>query len=238
MTRLVFDTAALSHFARAGRTDTLRILVADDEPNLLAEVATELVRGVSGYPSLGSAAAGDWLEQVELEELQEIAAFARYKGELGGGLERNNGEAAVLAWVSVNGGVAIIDEAAARHPAVVPTLQMSRSRRDVSQTVMIGRWPLNIQHRHSPRSRTPAQGSGCWRLLLMARELHMNDELMSQPETGREQSTLPQYGQIFGQSPMIQRPSGALRHRSVLMASRAAASWCSWCRTCVTTKEI
>jgi predicted nucleic acid-binding protein len=113
VTRLIFDTTALSHFARAGRTETLRILVADDEPILLAEVATELARGVSGYPSLGSATTG-WLEQVELEELQEIAAFARYKGELGGGPERNNGEAAVLAWVSVNGGVAIIDEAAAR----------------------------------------------------------------------------------------------------------------------------
>jgi predicted nucleic acid-binding protein len=114
VTRLVFDTTALSHFARARRTETLRILVADDEPILLAEVAAELARGVSGYPSLGSAAAGGWLEQVELGELQEIAAFARYKGELGGGPERNNGEAAVLAWVSVNGGVAIIDEAAAR----------------------------------------------------------------------------------------------------------------------------
>jgi predicted nucleic acid-binding protein len=90
------------------------MVVADDEPILLAEVATELARGVSGYPSLGSAAAGGWLKEVELEELQEIAAFARYKGELGGGPERNNGEAAVLAWVSVNGGIAIIDEAAAR----------------------------------------------------------------------------------------------------------------------------
>jgi hypothetical protein len=58
VTNLVFDTTALSHFARAGRTDMLRMLVADDEPILLAEVATELARGVSGYPSLGSAAAG------------------------------------------------------------------------------------------------------------------------------------------------------------------------------------
>jgi hypothetical protein len=76
VTRLVFDTTALRHFARAGRTDTLRMVVADDEPILLAEVATELARGVSGYSSLGSAAAGEWLKQVELEELQEIAAFA------------------------------------------------------------------------------------------------------------------------------------------------------------------
>jgi predicted nucleic acid-binding protein len=94
--------------------DELRMAVGDDEPVLLAEVAAELVRGIPGYPSLGSAATGGWLKQVELEELPELAAFARYKGELGGGPERNNGEAAVLAWVSVNGGIAIIDEVAAR----------------------------------------------------------------------------------------------------------------------------
>jgi len=35
------------------------------------------------------------------------------RGELGGGPERNNGEAAVLAWVTAHGGVAIIDEKAA-----------------------------------------------------------------------------------------------------------------------------
>jgi predicted nucleic acid-binding protein len=114
VTSLVFDTTALSHFARAGRIDELRMAVADDEPVLLAEVAAELARGIPGYPSLGSAAAGGWLKQVELEELPELAAFARYKGELGGGPERNNGEAAVLAWVSVNGGAGIIDEVAAR----------------------------------------------------------------------------------------------------------------------------
>ncbi len=114
MTSLVFDATALSHFARADRTDKLQMAVAGDEAILLAEVAAELARGIPGYPSLGSAAAGGWLKHVELEELPELAAFARYKGELGGGPERNNGEAAVLAWVSVNGGIAIIDEVAAR----------------------------------------------------------------------------------------------------------------------------
>lgn len=73
-----------------------------------------MARGVPDYPSLGDATAGDWLQQVELDDLSELAAFAKYKGELGGGLERNNGEAAVLAWVSVNSGIAIIDEGVAR----------------------------------------------------------------------------------------------------------------------------
>jgi hypothetical protein len=68
VTSLVFDTTALSHFARAGRTVELRIAVADDEPVLLAEVAAELARGIPSYPPLGSAAAGGWLKQVELED--------------------------------------------------------------------------------------------------------------------------------------------------------------------------
>jgi predicted nucleic acid-binding protein len=114
VTSLVFDATALSHFARAGRTDELQTAVADDEPILLAEVAAELVRGIPGHPLLGSAASRAWLKQVELEEVPELAAFARFKGELGGGPNRNNGEAAVLAWISVNGGIAIIDEAVAR----------------------------------------------------------------------------------------------------------------------------
>jgi predicted nucleic acid-binding protein len=114
VTSLVLDTTALSHFARAARMNELQAAVADDEPVLLAEVAAELIRGIPGYLSIGTATEGAWLKQVELEELPELAAFARFKGELGGGPDRNNGEAAVLAWVSVNGGIAIIDEVVAR----------------------------------------------------------------------------------------------------------------------------
>jgi predicted nucleic acid-binding protein len=46
-------------------------------------------------------------------EIEELVAFAKYKGQLGGGPEKNNGEAGVLAWVSVHGGIAVIDERAA-----------------------------------------------------------------------------------------------------------------------------
>jgi hypothetical protein len=50
-----------------------------------------------------------WIEIVEL--------VARYKAELGGGVARNNGEAAVLAWASVHGGTTIIDERAGTRAA-------------------------------------------------------------------------------------------------------------------------
>jgi predicted nucleic acid-binding protein len=73
----------------------------------------EIHRGTSDYPMLGRVVTADWLEVVELQEVAEVIAFARYKSELGGGPDRNNGEAGVLAWAFVNGGTAIIDERAA-----------------------------------------------------------------------------------------------------------------------------
>jgi predicted nucleic acid-binding protein len=113
MTELTFDTTALSHFARAGRLAELQSMTAGDQCFVPAQVLDELARGAVAYPALATAAAQTWLHPVEIDDFDELVAFARYKGELGGGPENNNGEAAVLARVSVHGGVAIIDEAAA-----------------------------------------------------------------------------------------------------------------------------
>ncbi len=113
MTTLAFDSTALSHFARAGRLADLETITADDERVVPAEVLAELTRGIAEYPALGTIIGQPWIKTVELDELQELVAFARYKSELGGGPEKNNGEAAVLAWVAINDGVAVIDEKAA-----------------------------------------------------------------------------------------------------------------------------
>ena len=126
MTNIAFDTTALSHFVRAGRLDELRALTAGEDCILLGEVQAELVKGVADYPSLGGISAAPWLHPVELE-LNELAAFASYKGELGGGPGRNNGEAAVLAWVSVNGGIAIIDEEVGRNIGLRDGIQVHGS---------------------------------------------------------------------------------------------------------------
>jgi predicted nucleic acid-binding protein len=109
----VFDNTALNHFAKAERLTELREIVDGHQCVAPAEVFDELVRAVAEYPALGTIYAQDWITSIELSELEEISAFARYKGELGGGPDKNVGEAAVLAWVSVNGGIAIIDEGAA-----------------------------------------------------------------------------------------------------------------------------
>lgn len=109
---LVFDNTPLSHFARAGRLDALEALVSPYRCITPAQVAKELHDGMGSFPSLGKVLAAQWLEVVELDEIHDVIAFANYKAELGGGPDKNNGEAGVLAWTSQHGGIAVIDERA------------------------------------------------------------------------------------------------------------------------------
>jgi predicted nucleic acid-binding protein len=111
VTALVLDSTPLSHFARAGVLPVLEIITAPFRRIVPAEVMQEIIRGVPDHPALAAAVNLPWITIVELGGA-EILAFARYKAELGGGISRNNGEAAVLAWASLNGGIAIIDERA------------------------------------------------------------------------------------------------------------------------------
>lgn len=109
---LVFDNTPLSHFAHAGRLDVLERLVVPYRCVTPTEVANELHVGLVEHPLLAKVLAAQWLEVIELREVDEVVAFARYKAELGGGPDKNTGEAAVLGWTAVHGGIAIIDERA------------------------------------------------------------------------------------------------------------------------------
>lgn len=109
---LVFDNTPLSHFARAARLDTLEKLVAPYRCVTPAEVTAEIHNGLTEHPGLAKVLAAQWIEVAELVDVNEVVAFARYKAELGGGTLKNNGEAAVLAWASVHGGIAVVDERA------------------------------------------------------------------------------------------------------------------------------
>ena len=117
MTDLIFDNTPLSHFARAGVLSVLEGITVSFHRVVPAQVMQEIVRGVTLYPALTAAMNLPWIEIVELAETEDIVAFARYKAELGGGVERNNGEAAVLAWASVHGGTVLIDERAGTRAA-------------------------------------------------------------------------------------------------------------------------
>lgn len=117
MSVLVFDNTPLSHFARAGALPVLESITATFQRVAPAEVVQELLIGISRYPALATAVSLPWLDIVELSEIEEVVAFARYKAELGGGKEHNNGESAVLAWASIHGGTVIIDERAGTRAA-------------------------------------------------------------------------------------------------------------------------
>lgn len=117
MSLLVFDNTVLSHFARAGQLGALEELTSAHRCVVPAEVVGELVAGVREHPALTRVVGLPWLEIVELTEIDEVVAFARYKAEFGGGIERNNGESAVLAYAAAHHGIAVVDERAATRAA-------------------------------------------------------------------------------------------------------------------------
>jgi predicted nucleic acid-binding protein len=81
------------------------------------QVVQEIIRGVALHPTLAAVVSLPWIEIIELTDVEDVVAFARYKGELGGDAEHNNGEAAVLAWASRHGGTVLIDERAGTRAA-------------------------------------------------------------------------------------------------------------------------
>ena len=109
---LVFDNTPLSHFARARKLTILEKLVNGFRCLVPVEVRKEIVDGITKFPDVAQVLSTPWLESVEMTDVGELVAFASYKTELGGGPHENSGEAAVLAWVKVNGGVALVDERA------------------------------------------------------------------------------------------------------------------------------
>ena len=139
MTRsLVFDNSPLSHFARARRLTTLEKLVNGYQCFVLAEVRQEIDRGITEFPDLALVLTAPWLKPIAITNVRELTAFARYKTELGGGTHENNGEAAVLAWTSVHGGVAIIDERAGSRLAQRDGILVQDSMWLVAQGVQSG----------------------------------------------------------------------------------------------------
>jgi predicted nucleic acid-binding protein len=111
---LVFDTSPLSHFARAGRLDALRSVVAGHRCVVTAAVADELANAAR-HPEI-TGADWTWLEPVKVDSLALLGVFGAYARILGSG-PRDVGEAATLAWAEVNGAIAVVDEAAGRRAA-------------------------------------------------------------------------------------------------------------------------
>jgi predicted nucleic acid-binding protein len=106
---LVFDASPLNHFARAQRLDALEKIVEEFDCVTTKAVRAELGRGSADFPALNDALELEWVRTVSCDELDELYAFGQYMNRLGN-LERNAGEASVLAWAEVHGVAAYVDD--------------------------------------------------------------------------------------------------------------------------------
>ncbi len=113
---LVFDTGPLSHFASEGWLGVLKAVVGTRTALVPDVVVAELAIGGQRDTCLQAVLDAAWIEHRELRSGAEIAEFARFASFLVKG-ERNRGEAGVLALASTAGGVAVIDDRAARKAA-------------------------------------------------------------------------------------------------------------------------
>lgn len=115
---LVFDTSAVSGFARAGRLDQLEALTHGDQRYITAAVLDEIRQGVPLHASLGTVLDAAWLQEVRADGLDELRAFAEYVTILGT-RGRDFGEASTLAWAETHHATAILDDAIGRQAAAL-----------------------------------------------------------------------------------------------------------------------
>ena len=108
----MFDTGPLSHFARAGLTDALRLVIGERRAVIPAAVEGELRNGTHLHSSIQLVLDADWIEVRQLDSPEEVAALSKYAARLVSGT-RNIGEAAALALAETLPGCAVIDDAVA-----------------------------------------------------------------------------------------------------------------------------
>jgi predicted nucleic acid-binding protein len=113
---LVFDTGPLSHFARESWLGVLKVVVGARSAVIPDVVVEELRRGARRDSRIQTVLDAPWIERRELRSDDEIAAFAEFSALLVKDAH-NRGEAGVLALASTIGGVAVIDDGAARKAA-------------------------------------------------------------------------------------------------------------------------
>lgn len=106
---MVFDTSCLSCFARAGRLEILRELIAGRRAVVPRAVLGELEDGIALYPTLADVKSADWLEVVPVDSLRELRLFAEYARVLVAG-QHNVGESSALAWAEAHGATAVVDD--------------------------------------------------------------------------------------------------------------------------------
>ena len=109
MAILVFDSAPLSCFARAGRLHVLERLTEGDERVTTNAVLDEMREGMHEHAELRNVLELSWLQVKAVDGLEELRLFAEYVRRLGAG-RHDIGEASVLAWAEAHGAVAFTDD--------------------------------------------------------------------------------------------------------------------------------
>ncbi len=148
----MFDTSPLCHFAQQNWLGLLKAVVGERTAVVPDVVSDELRAGAGRDSRLDAVLAATWIEHRELRTVEEVTAFARF-AELLVAKDRNRGEAAVLALAATTGGVAVIDDSAARQAA----------RRNASHSAR--RSPCSATRSApicSPSGSSPPSRTTCW----------------------------------------------------------------------------
>lgn len=126
MAILVFDSAPLSCFARAGQLTMLDHLTRMDDRVTTRAVLAELQDGESDHPALVEVRTLSWLRVEPVDGLPELRLFAEYARRLGAG-KHDIGEASVLAWSEAHGAIAFTDDQVAVQLAKERKVQVFRT---------------------------------------------------------------------------------------------------------------
>lgn len=110
----VFDDGPLSHFSEAGWLGLLKAAIGSAEAWIPETVQRELAEGSVHHAHLRTVLQADWLQVSMLSSGRELAAFGEFAERLVGKDGKNLGECGVLALARVRGGVAVVDDGAAR----------------------------------------------------------------------------------------------------------------------------
>jgi predicted nucleic acid-binding protein len=105
---VAIDATALIHFTKCGRLGALREIVEPQGRAVTTQAVLDEAMAIGGSvrASISSSA---WLKVGDLSTLDEIRELARFTRLLGSG-DRDIGEATILAWARLAGGVALVDD--------------------------------------------------------------------------------------------------------------------------------
>lgn len=134
---LVWDASPLHHAIKADRIDVLADVARSRRGALCRNITTAAVIEELKHHGLSTGAL-EWIEVVHVDGLAELTSLAAWMDRVSGD-KSNQGEAIVLAWSEMHGGIPIIDDLDARGAARSGGLEVWGSLRVLADAVCDGR---------------------------------------------------------------------------------------------------